>query len=283
MIDFENNFAVFILSHKRADKVLTLDTLARHNYTGKCFVIVDDMDDTIEQYKKKFGDKVIVFDKKRIGDTFDRGDNFNNYKSTSYVRNAIWDIAESLKLKYFIQLDDDYTHFRFRFDNKFDYSTFKLGDITPIFKQMVEFLESTPIKTICMAQGGDFVGGADKVKIKRKAMNSFVCSVARRFTFVGRLNEDVNTYVVNGSRGDLYFTTNQIDLAQLETQQNSGGMTDTYLQFGTYVKSFYSVMYHPSSVKVSWALKRIHHHISWKHTVPKILRETVKNRQSIPA
>jgi hypothetical protein len=57
-------------------------------------------------------------------------------------------------------------------------------------------------------------------------------------------------------------------------------MTELYLESGTYVKSFYSVVYQPSSVKVG-VLRgrsgtRLHHSVNWKATVPKILRETLK-------
>ena len=39
-------------------------------------------------------------------------------------------------------------------------------------------------------------------------------------------------------------------LNQKQTQKNKGGMTDIYMSQGTYVKSFYTVMMMPSSVKV---------------------------------
>ena len=77
-----------------------------------------------------------------------------------------------------------------------------------------------------------------------------------------------------GSVGNLFLSTNQISLAQKQTQKNAGGMTESYLDFGTYVKSFYSILYHPSSVKISTMNSthmRIHHLISWENTVPKIL------------
>ena len=48
----------------------------------------------------------------------------------------------------------------------------------------------------------------------RKAMNSFICSVDRPFQFVGRINEDVNTYVLLGSRG-VFLSILQIGLDQL--------------------------------------------------------------------
>lgn len=43
-------------------------------------------------------------------------------------------------------------------------------------------------------------------------------------------------------------------------------MTELYLDAGTYVKSFYTVMYCPSCVVVSamgTAHRRLHHHIKW--------------------
>ena len=77
----------------------------------------------------------------------------------------------------------------------------------------------------------------------------------------------------------MYKRQLQIGLDQLETQSNSGGMTELYLDAGTYVKSFYTVMYCPSCVVVSamgTAHRRLHHHIKWRYAVPKILHESVK-------
>ena len=134
-----------------------------------------------------------------------------------------------------------------------------------------------------MAQGGDFIGGASsgtfKKGILRKAMNSFVCSVDRPFRFVWRINEDVNTYTLLGSRGKLLFTLTNVSLVQTQTQHNKGGMTGTYLDSGTYVKSFYTVIYMPSCVTVRIMgdkHKRIHHNISWNNCVPCIIDEKYK-------
>jgi len=84
----------------------------------------------------------------------------------------------------------------------------------------------------------------------------------------------VNTYVTDGSRGELFLTVTGLQLTQNQTQKSSGGMTDIYLGLGTYTKSFYTVMMHPSSVTVSSmgnTHRRLHHSIKWDHTVPKIL------------
>ena len=66
---------------------------------------------------------------------------------------------------------------------------------------------------------------------------------------------------------------------QMPTQQNGGGLTDIYLDLGTYVKSFYSVIYAPSCVKIKMmgvAERRFHHSIKWNNAVPKIINQKFK-------
>ena len=56
-------------------------------------------------------------------------------------------------------------------------------------------------------------------------------------------------------------------------------MSDIYEASGTYIKSFYSVLFSPSSVKVSvlnTENARLHHRVSWNNAVPKILNEKYK-------
>lgn len=52
-------------------------------------------------------------------------------------------------------------------------------------------------------------------------------------------------------RGEIMFQLPILCLHQMQTQKNAGGMTETYLESGTYLKSFYSVMYAPSCVKLN--------------------------------
>ncbi len=279
-----NNFAVFILTNGRPDRVYTYDSLKRCGYTGKIFLIIDNLDKTKNQYIEQYGDEVFVFDKEKIAKTFDQGDNFNDMRAIIYARNASFEISEKLGIKYFVQLDDDYQKFDWRFNNNLNYCAHVTRNIDDIFLSILEFFISTNIKSISLAQGGDFIGGsenknAEQITLKRKCMNSFFCSTDRPFKFIGRINEDVNTYTRLASVGHLFFTTNQVSLTQKQTQSNQGGMTELYLDSGTYLKSFYSVMYHPSSVKIKLMgdkNRRLHHSVDWRSTVPMILNEEFK-------
>ena len=59
-----DDFAVFILTHGRADNVVTLKSLLRGGYTGRWYMVIDDEDDDAEKYQGKYGaDHVIMFDK----------------------------------------------------------------------------------------------------------------------------------------------------------------------------------------------------------------------------
>lgn len=113
-------------------------------------------------------------------------------------------------------------------------------------------------------------------KLYRKAMNSFFCATDRPFLFTGRINEDVNAYVGLGRRGDIFFTYMPIQLNQLQTQSNAGGLTELYLDSGTYLKSYYTVMVAPSCVKINLmgsTNMRLHHRVDWNATAPKIVAE----------
>ena len=247
-----DDFCAFILTHGRPDKVLTYRTLRRAGYTGKIFIVVDDEDKTRHQYIAEFGKQVLVFSKADIASRFDEADNFGDRRSIFYARNACFDLAKLVGCKYFIQLDDDYHEFQFRVDRNYDQAYFPIRKLDAILSEMLAYYESIPALSIAMSQGGDFLGdnGGHASWVKRKAMNSFICSVDRPFSFMGRINEDVNTYTNLGRCGELFMTIGAVQLGQKQTQKNSGGMTELYLDSGTYVKSFYSVMYAPSCVKI---------------------------------
>ncbi len=284
-----NDFAVFILTHGRPDRQLTLRTLDRSGYTGPVYLIIDNEDSTAPEYFDKYGDKVIQFDKKDAAErlTIDDGDNFCNRRTTSHVRNAIPEIAKRLGYSWAIQLDDDYTAFEYRHTRTGYDTVIVRRTADEMLSCLIDYCESSKVKSIAMSQGGDHIGGGLSTDnrfgpaTKRKAMNSFVINVNNPPHFVGRLNEDVNVYTQGSRRGDIYLTIMQAKLVQVTTQSSSGGMTDAYLAEGTYTKSFYSVLYCPSAVKVgvmgdtnaTKPVFRIHHDIKWRNCAVQILDE----------
>lgn len=282
-----DDFCIMILTHGRAGNVATTKTLERQGYTGPILYVVDDEDDQADRYIAEFGeDNVEIFSKSDIAARFDEADNFNDRRAIFYARNACFDIAEKRGYKYFMELDDDYTSFSFCFDKDGNFTRRVVKNMDNMLNNLLDYYVNTPrIDSLAIAQGGDLIGGienskVDAIRLTRKAMNSFICSTDRRFDFIGRVNEDVNTYTYAASTGKLFFTTFLFMLNQKQTQSNKGGMTDLYLDSGTYLKSFYSVIIMPSSVTIremgNKGNTRLHHNIEWNKTVPKILREEIK-------
>ncbi len=279
------SFAIFILSHGRPHDIITLSALKKANCTAKTYIIIDNEDTTASEYIKLYGDRVIQFDKTEYAKSVDTADNLSDNKSIIFARNYCWELAEKLGLEYFLQLDDDYTDFQYRYarpnENKLSYVSVKQFD--KLCDLMIDFLKASNADTVAFAQGGDYIGGKNgglfEQRVKRKAMNSLFCHTDKRIEFLGRRNSDVTAYCYHGSRGKLFLTIADIMLNQKQTQSIKGGVTDFYIQNGTYAKTFYTVMFCPSFVKVSimgTTNPRIHHRINFAKGVPMILNERWK-------
>lgn len=283
------DFAIFILSHGRPDRVDTYKSLKTQGYTGAIYILIDNEDECAPEYERRYGDRVIVFDKAAAATWVDVGDNFPEMDVVVFARNACFQVARNLGLTCFMELDDDYTSFVYKTDNHFNlFHERKIRNLDPIIGSMLEFYKSISAKSIAMAQCGDYIGGVKSnihrsLNQRRKAMNSFFCSVDRPFPFAGRVNEDVTAYTWFQSMGGWFLTFPLIALHQRRTQSNEGGLTDEYLRHGTYVKSFYTVMFSPASVSVSVMGEkhmRLHHRINWDHTIPCLIGEQFRKSGS---
>jgi len=283
-----DDLVIFIFSHGRPDNIHTIKTLEKHGYTGALYIVIDNEDKTADRYYELYGDKIIMFDKSEAAKLFDVGDNFTDRRAIVYARNASYGIADKLGYKYFFQFEDDYTDFQYKITAGGDYSNNKINNLDIVFSIMLEYYKSIPAKIISMQQGGDFFGGKKSTNITkperarnvlRKTMNSLLCSTERPVEWVGRMNDDVSTYVSNGRRGDLFLNTSMLALYQPVTQSVKGGHSEIYKSMGTYVKSFISVIYAPSCVSVAMlnsAHTRIHHNVAYNNAVPCIISEDWK-------
>lgn len=284
-----DDFAIFIISAGRAGNVKTIKTLEKYGYTGDWHILIDREED-IEPYESAYGtDRVIYFDKDDIVDEIDRADNLNRRDVNVYARNKVFDIAREMGYTWFAQFDDDYTQFESRWNNTGEFGRYSVDDLDKIFSIMIDYADTANLDSIATAQGGDFIGGEKAhicnndgdITAKQKVMNTFICNSEQPFEFVGTINEDVNTYIRKAQLGKKFLTPNIIAVEQELTQQQEGGLTDAYLDWGTYTKSFYTILYSPSSVelnKMGVTNQRIHHHIDWSESIPKIISDEYKRK-----
>lgn len=299
-MDNKDKFAIFIACYKNTD-VTTYKTLKQYNYNhDNIYLVIGSDDPNKEQFIEKYGDIVKVFDKDKV--EFDHMIDSKNrvYKVISYFRNYCYELAEQLGYEYFIELDDDYDEFCIRYLEgdklrhlSFGNKVFKDKDM--IYKGIMSLIDiidlDDRIVAMAWAQGGDFIGGASSyfmIHGKRKVMNSIIIktkSKERARSFAGVINEDVNFYVGNGMIGNICLTVGNLMINQATTQHkdNNVGMTEVYGKYGTYYKSYPSVMLCPSGVKIgilnsntNIMYTRIHHSIDWNKVCPKIISDKYK-------
>ena len=90
---YNESFAVFILSHERAEHLYTYKTLRERGYTGEIYIVIDSQDKQIERYKQNFS-YVLIFNNKEINTRMDIGDNINVFYVGVFARNFIFEYAE---------------------------------------------------------------------------------------------------------------------------------------------------------------------------------------------
>lgn len=278
-------YGVFIMSHGRPNKQFTYTTIRREGYTGPIRIVCDDEDDTVEQYKKNFPGEVLVFNKV---ETIKKTETFYNqpyHKTVMYARHTLYDFSRQLGWTHFIMMDDDYYHIYFKWNHYYKevgltrFKGMEAQRLDELFDATFDLLAVSKANTISFAQGGDTLGGssgkAGTHYYSRKAMNSHFVDVSKPLDFRGFVNEDVNLYAeFPGNR--FIFQTNRVSVDPAHTQQSAGGATDLYLAFGTYVKSFMTVMCAPSCTKVKWMQNgkqqgRLHHMVKVKNACPALV------------
>lgn len=101
-----HNMGVLILSHGRPDRIDTWTHLLKDGYTGPIRIVIDDEDETGDQYREEFGEDVIrVFSKADVD--VDVMDQSTDRKGVVFARNAAHRIAAAEGWDYFCVLDDD--------------------------------------------------------------------------------------------------------------------------------------------------------------------------------
>lgn len=104
---------VYIISKGRPE-CHTARTLERIEYPGEWFIVCQDDDETLGEYRERWGDHVLTFDWHEQIKTLDTMDNFGFEKMPSGacpVRNATAEISRQRGERRHWQFDDDYVGF----------------------------------------------------------------------------------------------------------------------------------------------------------------------------
>ena len=277
-----NDFILLVLSYNHPTNVLSLETLKKTNYDGNWALVVGEDDPQLENYKKLYPEEhLAIFNKNDYKKDVDLCDQGGSDKIGLYARLACFDIAKSRGFKYFLEFDDDYIEYRYRveYEGKLNYCW--TTHITECFEAAVEFLENNKlVQSVAFAQGGDFICDLNAIEHPmEKCMNSWFCAVDRPIKFNGRMNDDVNAYVNGRCNGQLFLTCPYVCIKQKPTQSAGTGMSDIYKDNGTYKKTLYTIIQHPTGVKVQMlgmTYYRLHHNVKKEFLYPCLISSQYK-------
>lgn len=268
------DFAIFICSHGRPD-ISTVEALKNAGYTGNILIVVDDEDDTYDSYLERWG-KVIQFNKQHYVDTVDTGTDIPKRKVILYAKCACEDIAKEGKLKAFAIADDDFTGFRYRYNED---GKLRSLPMTCTFDDMMDnYLDFLLDNNLCMTSIGTnqmYMGGeltAEKISGYRIPYSFVFRNVSIPFEWKSELFEDVISETLKTQQG--YFMMQmpwvQLNLKPLYAGAD-GGMTDVY-QSVNFVKRLFSVVqYLPSAAKVVTTHNSTTYRLMKENAFPKLV------------
>ena len=273
--------AIFIPTHERADNVITLSTLKRIGYTGEVFLVVDNEDKEIEKYKNKYGNKVIIFNKKEIEERTDTSTNKKGLKTVLFARKFIEEKATELGYRFIMVLDDDIKDICYRraYGNKL--KKVKMNEADKIFSYLCSFVEKGNIAILGIAWAAGFIGGI-KGKYSRGLVPGVAASAIIRnmkipVNYRGAINEDMFAAVDSFTGGYPVFELTSVCFYAFERGMNEGGNNSLYKTYKSdYGIHFNSVLYYPSFCCIGIKKGKVFLRTNWKNALPKILSDKYK-------
>ena len=158
-----DDFAVFILTHGRAKIQKTFQALRECGYSGKVYFVIDDMDDEAEEYRRLYGDDVIVFDKKEQAQKTDTFMNREELRAVVYARNFSCEKATEMGLKFFVNCDDDIRIFKYKINQNGNLITKAATNLDKIFTGICEMMDDGDLECMSITEEGAYIGGVNKM------------------------------------------------------------------------------------------------------------------------
>lgn len=257
-------FAVFILSHKRANRVETFDTLRNAGYTGEIFIVVDDADPQLDVYTHRFSECLLVFNKQEMKAITDTVTNIKKDSSPVYARNFIEQYANNMKYDAYIVMDDDVTNLRYRYlDNGVARSQSLKYNLDIVLTSYIDYLLHANIATLSFATVMVYAGGvhseADEVRL---ASHRYTCQIHMRnlsfpVEWMSLANNDSISANNTAKVGYLWWALPFIVYDSPKMNTLPGGMKEVYDAVNEFSRAFMATVVSPSVCRVGCSKDRL--------------------------
>lgn len=273
-IDFEKDFAVFILSHNRAEKIDTLNMLERCGYKGHWYIVISTDNNQIDKYKSIIPkEHLLIFDKEKVNVDTMIPSISKQRNSPVYGRQFICDyVKEKTNYKYFLMADDDVKKVVHKVNYKGKMKEIAVTDINVVIKNFVNFISCSKwLAGISPAFGAGFMGGVRSIeKVTRECFQFCFFKVANLAKYKGFREEDTLLCLNNIENVYLSF----YGMAIITPIMGTGGGGNEYKE-KELPPSLFPYVAHPSGIKATKFMQRIRYN---KRVYPCIISEMYKKQ-----
>lgn len=241
-----DDFGVIVISHGD-ENFSTIDVLRDSGYTGKAYIVVDDEDSRLEEYKSKYGDLCHVFHKTEWFDCFDNCGGPNT--TCTFARNECFSLAKEKKLRYFFLTDDDLKSLSFRYEKDGHLVGKPVKNADALFEAICQWFDDTNLSCMGFSNPADYIGGKPQDG-KRNVMNGFFLKSEDDFVWRSRTYQDVIAAITESRKGRVWLKTSLVqNVYDVWTEKNKSkkrsGTVPVYEKYGFYHMRFYLVMAYP--------------------------------------
>lgn len=256
-------FAVFILSHSRASRVETYNTLRSAGYTGKIYIVVDDEDPQLSTYKDRFENsddytELLVFGKQPMIDIADTVYPEKKRSSALYARNFIENMAEIFRLDTFAMMDDDITSLRFRWIEDGSVKSHTVNStMDKVFEYYSQYIIDAEIATASFPYSMFYVSGTSgldkKITESRHTYQIHIRNTNFPVDWVSVINQDTITQLQTMQVGYIWWSIPYLVFDAEPMNSKSGGLKSVYDSIKDFDMAFLAVISNPSCCKVAYS------------------------------
>jgi hypothetical protein len=276
------DFAVFICTHGRPNAQHTLNYLLSNGYTGKWYLVLDDQDDTINQYIDKFGpDNILIFDKNHYVNSCDTGTNSPQFKCILYAKLAVEDIAKDMGLSAFVIADDDLKRFRFRYDCDGSLKSINVTNMDKVIEAYTDFMLEANIASTGFGFAQNYFVGTDCftndcVQKSRIPYNFVFRNAKFDVPWILCFGEDIGTAIQQSKIGQFWMSCVFVQQEIEPLGKMKGGMYDVYHNIHGIELREYCYIYNPTTVKIAYYKTDFMNTIKRENSFPKLVSQSLK-------
>lgn len=249
---------IYICTHGRPDKQITLKALRDAGYTGKIILVLDDEDETISGYYDNLDmcDDFVFFKKQSIIDTTNTTSSPPNRKTILYAKNACEIDAEKRGLDVFAICDDDIPGFRYRYVEDGSCKSLTIThNMDKVIQSYMEYLLDSDITATSFGMAQFYFSGENcfspETMLKWRVPYTFVFRNAKHTVdWVSDYGEDITTAIECANQGKFMMASPFVQMNLSPMGVGEGGMVE--LHKDTFRLAEYGHVWHPTSEQIKY-------------------------------